>query len=39
MLKPETVERALGAIKGYAQYEYFFRPLELTGLADAASGP
>lgn len=24
MLKPETVDRALEAIKGYAQYEYFF---------------
>jgi hypothetical protein len=38
MLKPETVERALGAIKGYAQYEYFFdrlnSPAWLKPLAD-----
>jgi hypothetical protein len=41
MLKPETVDRALEAIKGYAQYEYFFdrlnsptwlRPLAERGL-------
>jgi hypothetical protein len=38
MLKPETVERALGAIKGYAQSEYFFdhlnSPAWLKPLAD-----
>jgi hypothetical protein len=27
MLKPEIVDRALAAIKGYAQYEYFFERL------------
>jgi hypothetical protein len=28
MPKPEIVERALAAIKGYAQYEYFFENLD-----------
>ena len=28
MLKPELVDRAVAAIKGYAQYQYFFEHLD-----------
>ena len=38
MPKPEIVERALAAIKGYAQYEYFFERLDSPAWLEPLAG-